>query len=229
LAIAGGSGYDGRRTMAEADSLFAKFGKACPAGTVLFREGDSGSTMFVIHTGKVAIVKRVRGDDKTLAVLGPGEFFGEMAILNAKPRTATAEVLESAQLLEIDAKRFEQMVVSNAEIAVRLIKRLARRLEAADELIEIMMHRDPRARFILGLSRQADLTGQALADGSIHVPITQAALAEELGVDAGDVADIMRRIVRLGIVDDHGTAIVIRDRGRLHEYLEFLEARGEDG
>jgi CRP-like cAMP-binding protein len=214
--------------MAEADSLFAKFGKACPAGTILFREGDAGRTMFVIHTGKVAIVKRVRGDDKTLAILGPGEFFGEMAILNAKPRTATAEVLEDARLLEIDAKRFEQMVVTNTEIAVRLIKRLASRLDAANELIEIMMHRDPRARLILGLSRQADLTGRTEADGSVRVPITQAEIAEDLGVDESDVADIMRRIVRLGIVEDHGNAIVIRDRQRLHEYLEFLEARGED-
>lgn len=214
--------------MAEADSLFAKFGKACPAGTILFREGDAGSTMFVIHTGKIAIVKRVRGDDKTLAVLGPGEFFGEMAILNAKPRTATAEVLEDARLLEIDAKRFEQMVVTNSEIAVRLIKRLASRLDAANELIEIMMHRDPRARLILGLSRQADLTGRVQADGSVHVPITQAEIALDLGVDEEAVADIMRRIVRLGIVEDLGNAIVIRDRHRLHQYLEFLEARGEE-
>ena len=73
-----------------------------------------------------------------------------MAILNAKPRTATAEVVEDARLLVIDGRTLEQMVISNAEIAVRLIKKLARRLDAADALIEVLHPprsqgaRDPR-------------------------------------------------------------------------------------
>ena len=105
------------------DQLFARFGKTCEPGEVLFREGEHGEEMYVLQEGAIRITKAVKGEEKTLALLGPGEFFGEMAILNAKPRTATAVVEQQAKVLVLGAKAFERMVVSNAEIAVRLIKR----------------------------------------------------------------------------------------------------------
>ena len=78
------------------DPLFARFGREYQPGDVLFREGESGDVMFVIQSGAVRIAKSVGGDDKILAILGPGEFLGEMAILNGKPRTATATVVVDA-------------------------------------------------------------------------------------------------------------------------------------
>src|SRR5580700_5997212 len=104
------------------DPLFARFGREYAPGDVLFREGEAGEVMFVIQSGAVRIAKTVAGTDKTLAVLGPGEFLGEMAILNGKPRTATATVVEPARCLVIEARTLEQMVARNAEIALRLIK-----------------------------------------------------------------------------------------------------------
>src|SRR2546430_17715708 len=61
-----------------------------PSGTVLFREGDRGQTMYVIRSGKVNISKRIGDSEITLAVLGAGEFFGEMALLGGLPRSAGA-------------------------------------------------------------------------------------------------------------------------------------------
>ena len=203
--------------------LFERFGRECPEGTVLFREGDAGKTMFVIQSGRVTITKSLHGASKTLAIMGPGEFLGEMSILNDKPRTATAEVTEDAQLLEIDGHTFEQMVVGNAEIAVRLIKRLARRLDAANDLIEVMMQRDPKARFILGLARQARVHGESNADGTIDVPLSTTDLAAELGLDTVEVEEILRRLNRLGIVERASDSLVINDEQRLHDFYEFLE------
>ena len=99
------------------DPLFARFGREFPAGEVLFREGESGEVMFVIQSGAVRISKEVGGEQKVLAVLGPGEFLGEMAILNGKPRTATATVMDTTRCLVIEAKTLEAMVAKNAEIA----------------------------------------------------------------------------------------------------------------
>ena len=59
---------------------------------MLFREGETGKEMFVLQSGKVAITKTVRDTEKILAMLGPGEFFGEMAIISNRPRNATATV-----------------------------------------------------------------------------------------------------------------------------------------
>jgi hypothetical protein len=69
------------------DTLFQRFGKEFPKGTVLFHEGETGKEMFVLQAGKVVITKTVRDTVKTLATLGPGEFFGEMALISNRPRT----------------------------------------------------------------------------------------------------------------------------------------------
>ncbi len=82
--------------------LFSRFGKKIPLNTVLFHEGDAGEEMFIIQSGRVKISKRIRGVEKTLATLEKGEFFGEMAILNDKPRSASAETLDDCDMLVID-------------------------------------------------------------------------------------------------------------------------------
>jgi CRP-like cAMP-binding protein len=215
--------------MADSDQLFARFGRQVPAGEVLFREGEAGDTMYVLQSGRVRISKESRDGTKTLAILGPGEFFGEMAILNRKPRTASAEVVEAARVLVIDARTFESMVVSNTEIAVRLIKKLARRLDGADALIEILMHRDPKARVILGLSREAEQGGVEREDGSVFVPLTRETLAEQVGLDPPEVDEVLTRLKRLRMVDEDEGGFVVTDVMRLHEFLEFLEMRDKFG
>src|SRR3954463_9491721 len=178
------------------DPLFARFGREYQPGDVLFREGESGDVMFVIQSGAVRITKSVGGDDKLLAVLGPGEFLGEMAILNGKPRTATATVVDATRCLLIEAKTLESMVSRNAEIALRLIKKLAKRLASADTLVEILMHRDPKARVMLALSRHADAFGEPPADG-IRIRTTAEEIARDVGVDIAVAEDVMSRLRRL--------------------------------
>jgi len=216
--------------MAESDQLFARFGRTCEPGDVLFREGEHGEVMFVIQSGKVRITKAVKGEEKTLAILGPGDFLGEMAILNNKPRTATAVVVEgSAKVLVLGARTFEQMVISNAEIAVRLIQKLARRLDSANELIEVLMHRDPKARVILGLSREAQFNGQPQEDGSVRVALSLAELAEQVGLDPEQTNEVVKRLTRLGIARPDEDGVVVTDVARLEEFYEFLEMREKFG
>lgn len=206
------------------DPLFARFGREYQAGDVLFREGEAGDRMFVIQAGAVKITKSMAGEQKVLAVLGPGEFLGEMAILNGKPRTATATVVEPARCLLIDARTLEAMVSKNAEIALRLIKKLARRLDSADTLIEILMHTDPKARVMLALSRHAEAFGEPVHDG-VRIRATAADVAQEVGVDEETAREVMARLRRLRLAREEpaGGGIVIADSARLRDFLEFLE------
>lgn len=215
--------------MAESDQLFARFGTTCAPGEVLFREGETGDTMYVIQSGAVRITKTVKGEEKTLAILGPGEFFGEMAILNAKPRGATAVVEETARVLVLGARTFEQMVVSNAEIAVRMIKKLARRLDSANELIEVLMHRDPKARVILGLSREAEATGEVQPDGSVLIPMKPVELAEQVGLSDEETTEVLKRLRRLRIVEPADRGLIVTNVARLEEFYSFLEMREKFG
>src|ERR687886_3110776 len=134
--------------MAGEDALFQRFGKEFKRGDVLFREGEPGKEMYVIQAGKANITKRVRDTEKILATLGSGEFFGEMAILNNKPRSAGAIMAEDGKLLVIDPRTFEAMIRGNVEIAVRLIKKLSDRLQEADEQIENLLLKDPNSRVV---------------------------------------------------------------------------------
>ena len=109
--------------MSAEEALFQRYGQEYPKGTVLFNEGDPGKQVFVLQSGRVEISKKVGELQTTLAVLGPGEFFGEMAIISNKPRSATALVTENSKLLVIDPKTFEGMIRGNSEIALRKIKR----------------------------------------------------------------------------------------------------------
>ncbi|MEM6954635.1 MAG: Crp/Fnr family transcriptional regulator [Myxococcota bacterium] len=200
-----------------------------PSGTMLFRDGDPGDVMYVIQKGRVRIFTEVKDAEKQLAVLGPGDFFGEMAILNDKPRTASAEVVEDATLLAIDGQTLGSMITSNTEIAVRLIRRLARRLDSANTLIDILMHRDPKARVILGLSHEAEFNGVPMDDGSLQVPIDADGLCRQVGLSREEVDAVVQRLSRLGIVQPRGNGFAIPDRMRLHEFLEFLQMREKFG
>ena len=205
------------------DPLFLRFGREFRAGDVLFREGERGEDMYVIQAGLVQILKRVGDDERPLATLGRGEFLGEMAILNSKPRTATAVVLEDAKCLVIDAATLEQMIANNAEIALRLVKKLARRLDSADEMIQILLNPDPKARVLHGLKRHAETFGEETGLG-VRVLASRTDLAREVGVEEEQVHEVLARLQRLRIAaeDDLG-AIVIMDVPRLLEFMEFLE------
>src|SRR5262245_149505 len=117
------------------DALLAKIGRRYSAGVVLFHEGEPGREMFVVHSGRVELTRRMGDRNAHLAYVPAGEFFGEMAILNNRPRSATATVVEDAVLLVIDSRTFEGMLRARAEIAVRMIKALAGRLEQANRQI----------------------------------------------------------------------------------------------
>lgn len=207
------------------DKLFARVGKTYSSGTMLFRDGEVGEAMYVIKDGRVRIFKEVRGEEKTLAYVGPGEFFGEMALLSGKPRTASAEVVETARLFAVDRKTFGQMIRTNGEIAVRLIKRMAERLESANALVAALMSCDPRARVILGLARAVEYDGTTAEDGSIVVALDAEELSFQTGVAVDDVRAIVRRLYRLGIVDGAHEGLSVKNPARLEEFLGFLKAK----
>jgi CRP/FNR family transcriptional regulator, cyclic AMP receptor protein len=208
------------------DPLFSRFGRECPAGEVLFREGEMGDVMYVIQAGVVRVSKQLPGGERTLATFGRGEFVGEMAILNEKPRTATATVVEDAKVLVIEGTTLETMIAQNGEIAMRLIKKLAQRLAAADEFVQILLNPDPEARAILGILRHAEslMNGGEGEGDSVELRLTPEELAQDVGAKVDDVHDVLRRLGRLHIVaEGTGGRIVVVDIGRLLDFLEFLD------
>ncbi|NTW58971.1 MAG: cyclic nucleotide-binding domain-containing protein [Nitrospirae bacterium] len=207
--------------MAEGQSpMFAKFGKRFAAGTVLFREGDKGEEMFILQSGKVKISKKIRGVEKTLATLEKGEFFGEMAILNDKPRSATAETVEDCDMLVIDRKTFDTLIRSNVEIAIRFIKRLADRLRETNDQMEALMIRDNTSRLVNILAKQVkDAKG-----GSFSLSIDE--LAGLAGIESGQAKLILEKLGSVRILTlSAGDQVTVANQEQVDRLLRYLEMR----
>ena len=214
--------------MAAEDQLVARFARDFPRGTVLFTEGDAGREMFVVRSGMVGISKNVQGVEKFLSTLGPGEFFGEMSVLNGRPRTATATVLEDAQLLILDPKTFEAMLRGNGEIALRMIKKLADRLAEADVQIENLLLRDPKSRVVHYLLHAIEARGKPEADGT-RVPLQIADLPATLGLKPEQVKQSMQDLTRAKVATFAVDSVLVRDVDKLRALKETSAAREKFG
>ncbi|MDP2271027.1 MAG: Crp/Fnr family transcriptional regulator [Archangium sp.] len=214
--------------MSAEEALFQRFGKDIPKGTVLFREGDPGKEMYVLQSGKVAISKKVRDVEKVLAILGPGEFFGEMAIISNKPRNASATVEDEARVLVIDPRTFEAMIRGNSEIAVRMIKKLAERLSDADAQIENLLLSDPNSRIVHHMLQLCQSRGRQGEEG-IEVDFPVRDLPRELAVGEPAIRFMVNRLERAGLVETSGDRLTVRDTARLFDFLRYLEMKWKFG
>lgn len=199
-----------------------------PKGHVLFREGDPGRVMFVLQAGKVRITRLVRRVEKTLAMLGAGDFFGEMALLNNKPRSATATIEEDARLLVIDTQTFDTMINANAEIAARLIRKLAQRLQDANELIENLLIMDHHVRVVHYLASFGSQFGRLVPEG-IALDTNSVELAANIGLPAAVVDESLGKLLAADLLRPLGDGLVIPDAGRVRQYLDFLEMKERFG
>ena len=134
------------------------------SGTPLFRSGDKGDAMYLIETGRVRIsVKDTAGHDLTLAELAGGDFFGEMALLDGKPRSADATVVEEARLAILSRRDFLDFVRRNPDIALAMLSAITHRLRRTDELLRNRVTRNANeeeaARLTLA-DRMADLIAE---------------------------------------------------------------------
>src|SRR5258708_10605651 len=214
--------------MAGEDALVQRFGKEFKKGDVLFREGEPGKEMYVIQAGKVNITKTVRETEKILATLGAGEFLGEMAILNNKPRSAGAVVAEDAKLLVIDPKTFEAMIRGNVEIEVRLIKKLSHRLQEADEQIENLLLRDPNSRVVHHLLQAAIKRGKDTPQGKL-VTVNLNELHGRMGLTLEEVQEAINKTAKARIIAVVPEGVVVPDTGKMQKYLDFLELKERFG
>jgi CRP-like cAMP-binding protein len=210
------------------DTLFQRFGKEVPAGTVLFREGETGKEMFVLQAGQVSISKRIRDIEKVLAVLGPGEFFGEMAIISNKARNASAIADKDSRLLVIDTRTFEAMVRSNAEIATRMIRKLAERLSDADAQIESLLLADPPSRIVHYVLQACRLRGVPTPSGT-EVQLSLKELPSELGVGEAVLGHWIYRLECMGLFVVGSGKLIIPEPARLGEFLQYLDMRWKFG
>ncbi len=125
---------------------FARFAKVFEPGSVIISEYEPGDCFYLIQTGKVQLVKCVKGSKKNLDILKPGEFFGEMAILENSPRSATCIAANRVEVLEFNKQNFEILIMGNPQIALILLKLFCKRIYDQKRRFRILVIEDIQAR-----------------------------------------------------------------------------------
>jgi CRP/FNR family cyclic AMP-dependent transcriptional regulator len=111
--------------------------------TPLFRSGDSGDSLYLIESGRVRIsIRDADGSDVTLAELAGGDFFGEMALLDGKPRSADATVIEDTRFAILSRENFLKFVHANPDVALKMMSALTQRLRRTDEMLRQRVSRN---------------------------------------------------------------------------------------
>ena len=117
--------------------MFAKqLGRAYRNGEIVFEEGSMGRDMYVIQDGEVEILKGTGESQFRLAVLGKGQIFGEMALFENLPRSATVRVKGKARILTVDARAFLSKVSADPTLAFHILKEMSQRVRRLDDEIK---------------------------------------------------------------------------------------------
>lgn len=127
-------------------AAFERFAKKYAPGQVIISEFEPGDTFYLIQRGSVQLMKYVRGTEKNLDILKPGEFFGEMAILDNSPRSATCMAKTSVKCLEFSKENFESIVTGNSALAINLLKLFCKRIYDQRRRFKILVIKDLQAR-----------------------------------------------------------------------------------
>lgn len=186
--------------------------KSYPRNSVILFEDDPGDALYVVARGQVKVV--LIGDDGReviLSVLGEGEFFGEMSLLDDEPRSAHVIAMEDSDLLVLRREDFEGILATNPQIALALLREMTRRLRRADEKVGALVLLDVTGRVARLLLELADDSG----GDRITRRLTHHTIAQMVGSSRETVSRTMRDLVSRGHIAVNRREIQICDRAAL--------------
>lgn len=195
--------------------------RSFPAGTRVFHEGDSSDACYIVRSGSFRVT-REHSDGRaiTLATLGPGEVFGELAMLDRDVRSASAEALDDAELLALPAREVRALLARHPEISVKLVAALVRRLRAANERISRQSFQTVPSR-VAGVLLQivSAEAPQAAAGGEVTIRMNQADLAQLAGTSRESVSRFLADLERAGVVKPGRGRVTVLAPDKLRNYI----------
>jgi len=186
--------------------------KNYPKGSVILFEDDPGDSLFIVREGRVKVVLVGEdGREVILGVLGVGEHFGELSLIDDQPRSAHVIAMEDASLLVLRRDDFRRRVEANTQIAWALLSELSRRLRRADNKIGGLVLLDVPGRIARLL---LDLAEEAGAD-RLEKPLTHQTIAQMIGASRETVSRAMREFQDANWLRVERRCIVLADRAAL--------------
>jgi CRP-like cAMP-binding protein len=204
-----------------------EFNRSYPKDSMIFSEGESGDELYIIQKGSVKIAKIVDNNEVLLAVLKTGDIFGEMSLLESKPRAAGAVAYEDCQVLAVNRANFERMIGTQPQIIARLTTLLAERIWFIYKQLANTLITDP-------LGRMYDALLIQLERNRINVDSSQSyafdfgpkELVNMVGLPQGDGALVLRKLMenrKIQILKDKVYAVDVSEIVKQTEYYRKMQ------
>jgi len=186
-------------------------------GDILFHEGDQGDRLYVIREGKIKLGRTSSdGRENLLAILGPGEMFGELSLFDPGPRTATATAAAETQLIGLGHDNLQAFLSDRPEVAATLLAALARRLRRTNETLADLVFTDVPGRVAKALLDLSSRFGRPAEEGILVAhDLTQEELAQLVGASRETVNKALADFATRGWIKLEARAVILIDVERL--------------
>ncbi len=217
--------------MSTEQEIFEKCGRTYNSGDIIFREGDVGNEMFIIQSGKVKISKQLKdGVEKTLVILGAGDFFGEMAVIDKDVRSANAMAMEASRLIALDEEVFEMHMQTNPKIVKKILKNLTSRLRESNQQIATLLIKDANRLVANTILLVVHKHGEEGPNGiTMDMNFTVSELSKMCGLDLPKTQEVVDRLIKARVISLSAGAIVVTSLENLEKFIKFLEMKEQFG
>jgi CRP-like cAMP-binding protein len=204
-------------------AAFGRFTRTFQAGEMIFSEFEPGDTFYLIQSGRVELVKIIGDIERTLDILQPSEMFGEMAILENSPRSATAIALDTVKVLEFNSQNFEILMLGNPQIALKLLRMFTKRIYDSKRRFMILTLEEPQAK-IADVFLMLDET-QASIDRSTERREFKTSvddIAHWAGMSISETRDMIGSFVKQRRMEMYPDRIVVMN---INDFSRFVNSR----
>jgi CRP-like cAMP-binding protein len=208
-------------------SVFNRFAITKKAGEIIFCEFEPGDAFYLIQSGKVKIVKIVGDLEKTLDILNPGEFFGEMALLEEAPRSATIMAVTDVKLLEFNRANFEVLMQGQPQIVLNLLKLFAKRIYDQKRRFMILTLDDVQAR-VADVFLMLEENGPKpidLTDNSRTFPNSVEDVAHWAGISVAKASEVLKTFVNQRRVEIQQGKIIVKN---IMDFTRFVKSKRQE-
>jgi CRP-like cAMP-binding protein len=181
--------------------VFDKFTVEFAPNELIFCEFEPGNEFYIIQSGRIKIVKIVNNTEKTLDVLKPGDVFGEMAILEEEPRSASAIAVEHSRLLKFHRDNFDALIQGNPQMAYKLLVIFSKRIYDAKRRLMILLLEEPQLKVMDVLNMLAEDDPHLDLQGPIILRCNIQEVANWAGMQINDVQKILTHFNQLGKIE----------------------------
>ena len=204
-------------------SMFKRFGVTFQKGDIIFCEFEPGDDFYLIQSGRIHLLKIIGGIEKTLDILNPGEMFGEMAILEEAPRSATAIALDSVKALVFNKQNFAVLMQGNPQIALTLLRVFTKRIFDAKRRFMILTLDDIEARVADVFLMLTESQGNELLTGDrIEFASTVDDIGQWAGISPEKTREVLNHFVSQRRVELYPNKIVVKN---INEFTRFVSSR----